>query len=75
MPVDVLLELDTEERVVEVPNDLAEALAADEKASRGWLRLSFTHQREYVQAILDAKRPDTRAKRVAVALEGARKKA
>ncbi len=73
--VDVILELDTEERVVEVPTDLANALAADEEAARGWPRLSFTHQREYVQAILDAKREDTRAKRVALALEGARKKA
>jgi uncharacterized protein YdeI (YjbR/CyaY-like superfamily) len=34
----------------------------------------FTHRREYIEAIASAKRPETRAKRIALAVEAARKK-
>src|SRR5262245_3110334 len=62
--VEVAMELDTEPRTIEVPVDLAEALAAA-GADTSFARLSFTHQREYVEWIDEAKRPDTRARRVA----------
>lgn len=42
---------------------------------RGSLVPSFTHKREYAQAILDAKRAETRAKRVAEVMEAARENA
>lgn len=72
--VEIVIEVDDEERAVELPPELAEALARDEVAAAGWNRFSFTHKREYAQAILDAKRPETRAKRVAEAIEAARAK-
>lgn len=56
--VDIVLELDAEERTVEVPADLADALALDEVAAAGWERFSYTHQREYVTAILKAKKAE-----------------
>ncbi|APR76574.1 Hypothetical protein A7982_01921 [Minicystis rosea] len=66
--VDVIVELDTSERTVEVPDDLAAALAKNAKARTAWEKLSFTHRREHVEAILSAKKPETRARRVANAL-------
>ncbi|MBK7403799.1 MAG: DUF1905 domain-containing protein [Phycisphaerales bacterium] len=67
--VTVTLELDDKPRVVEVPKDLALALAKDRKARDAWNALSYTHQREHAEAITGAKKPETRARRVAKALE------
>ena len=66
---DVLLALDTAPRDVDVPPDLAEALAAEPSSATAFDRLSFTHRREYVQWITEAKRPETRARRVAGTLD------
>lgn len=65
--VEVTLTLDTAPRHVEAPDDLAAALAAA-GVRAGWDRLSFSHQREWVEAIGQAKKPETRAKRIAAAL-------
>ncbi len=67
--VKVTLALDLEERTVEAPAELAAALAKDGKAAKAWEALSFTHQREHVEAIVGAKRAETRARRVEKALE------
>ena len=64
----VTLELDTAERVVEPPADLARALAAAPLARERWRALSYTHQREHVEAIEEAKKPETRARRIAAAV-------
>ncbi len=61
----VRIEADTEERIVEVPEDLAEALKAAPGAWERWGALSYTHQRENVESVLDAKQPETRARRIA----------
>lgn len=71
---DVEVELDTAPRVVEVPPDLATALADDPTASRAWEALSYSHQRQHALAIEGAKAPETRARRVAKALEALRAK-
>jgi uncharacterized protein YdeI (YjbR/CyaY-like superfamily) len=34
-----------------------------------WDRLAFTHQREYAEAILDAKKPETRGRRIEKTIE------
>lgn len=48
-----------------MPSDLAEALAAAPDAVAGWARLSYTlHQRAHVEALLAAKKPETRASRL-----------
>lgn len=67
--VDVAVELDLEPREVEVPQDLAEALAAAPKAAKHFQGLSYTHQREYVAWITEAKREETRVRRIARAVE------
>jgi uncharacterized protein YdeI (YjbR/CyaY-like superfamily) len=62
-----LLESDTAPRTVKAPVDLLKAL--NTKASRtAWKALSFTHQREHVEAITGAKKPETRARRIAAAV-------
>jgi hypothetical protein len=65
--VDVLLELDVEPRDVAVPADLAEALAAA-GVRDAWDACSYSHRREWVEAIEGAKRPETRTRRVARAV-------
>jgi Bacteriocin-protection, YdeI or OmpD-Associated/Domain of unknown function (DUF1905) len=66
---DVVIAVDTAPREIAVPPDLAEALAEEPAAAGTFDRLSFSHRREYVQWITEAKRPETRARRVADALE------
>ena len=63
--VEVSLALDTEPRVVVVPDDLAGALDAHRDAARLFARLSYSHQRQYVEWVSEAKRADTRQRRIA----------
>jgi hypothetical protein len=67
--VDVSLEADLEPRVVQVPPELAQALQREPAARARFDSLSYSHQREYVGFILEAKREETRAKRVAKTVE------
>ena len=67
--VDVVLELDTAERTVEVPEALATALAADPAAAAAFEGLAYTHRKEYARWIAEAKRDETRQRRLAQALE------
>ena len=60
----VVVRNDDAPREVEVPNDLAEALGRDDVARAAFDGLSFSHKREYVDAINEAKRPETRARRI-----------
>ena len=62
--VEVVLAPDTAERSVEVPPDLAGALA-DAGLREAFDRLAPSHRREHVRSVTDAKRPETRARRVA----------
>jgi len=66
--VEVLMELDTEPRVVELPKDFEKALKGDKSAWTRWQKLSFSHQREHVMAIDDAKKPETRLRRIEKAI-------
>lgn len=50
---------------VVLPSDAKAALAAAPKARAAYERLSYTHRREYVEAITSAKRPETRERRIA----------
>jgi hypothetical protein len=71
----VTLVLDTEPREVEAPADLVKALRSTAGAWDRWRDLSYSHQREHVEAIEEAKKPETRARRVeaAVRMVGARR--
>ncbi len=66
--VEVTMEKDTEKRIVEVPEDLAEAL---KKAGLTdvFANMSFTHHKEYVKAVKDTKREETRIRRIEKTIE------
>jgi Bacteriocin-protection, YdeI or OmpD-Associated/Domain of unknown function (DUF1905) len=70
--VRVRMELDTDPRTVSVPRDLAAALAADPAAKQAFGSMSFTHRREYVDWVEEAKRSETRARRIAATVERVR---
>lgn len=70
--VDVDLEPDTEPREVTVPEDLAVVL--DGAAREFFDSLSYSHKRAYTLWIEDAKKPETRQKRVTQAVEMLREK-
>ena len=70
--VRVTMELDTELRTVDAPDDLRSALAKDQAAHAAFDELSFTHRREYVEWIEGAKRPETRTRRIAVTVADVR---
>jgi hypothetical protein len=61
----VVVEVDTAPRSVDVPDDLAAALAADPAAAAAWEGLSHSHRRQHAEAIVAAKKPETRQRRVA----------
>jgi hypothetical protein len=65
--VEVTLARDSDERAVEPPEDLVAALVAAKVWPR-WKDLAYTHQREHVEAVLGAKKPETRARRIARAV-------
>jgi bifunctional DNA-binding transcriptional regulator/antitoxin component of YhaV-PrlF toxin-antitoxin module len=67
--VDVVLERDDAPREVELPAPLQEALDRDPEARAAYERLSFTHRKEYARWIAEAKRDETRERRVAKAIE------
>lgn len=60
----VVLRNDDAPREVEIPRELAEAFRGNEAAREAFDGLSYSHRREYVRHITDAKRPETRARRV-----------
>jgi len=70
--VSVSMELDTAPRTVRTPPDLRAALSEDKAAAKAFRAMSYTHRREYVDWIEEAKRPETRARRVAATVERAR---
>jgi len=70
--VDAVIELDEGERTVEVPVELAEALAAEPGLRDAFDALSYTRRREITAGVGGAKREETRKRRLAAALEGLR---
>jgi hypothetical protein len=67
--VTITVEPDTEPRVIEVPNDLMKELKKDKEAKAFFDKLSYTHQKEYVNWINEAKREETRQSRIAKTIE------
>ncbi len=67
--VEVTVALDVAPREVEVPAALAEALAADPEAAALFDRMAFTHRKEYARWVAEAKKEETRQRRVQQAVE------
>ena len=66
--VDVSIELDTAPREVTLPDDLAAAM--DDEARAAYDRLSFTHRKEWVRWVEEAKKPETRTTRIEKTVAG-----
>ena len=62
--LDVDIELDTAPRTVDVPEDLAAALAQSPALSQTWSTWSFTRQKEAARSLTEAKKPETRTRRL-----------
>jgi hypothetical protein len=67
--ITVELALDTAPRIVAVPPDLAKELEKNKKAAAAWEALSYTNKKEHARALEEAKRPETRERRLAGTLE------
>ncbi|HET6823894.1 MAG TPA: YdeI/OmpD-associated family protein [Anaerolineales bacterium] len=67
--VTITVEPDTEPRVIEVPDELKKAFKTEKEAKAFFEKLSYTHQREYVMWITEAKREETRQNRIAKTVE------
>ena len=55
-------------RTVEVPDDLAAALASDPAALQAFEAMAYSHRKEYVRWVTEAKRDQTRADRITKAV-------
>jgi hypothetical protein len=66
--INVELTLDTAPRTVDIPDDLQSALNSSAAAAAAWDKLSYTHKKEHVRSVLDAKKAETRARRIAAVL-------
>lgn len=67
--VPVVLAPHTEERTIEVPGDLATALAGDAEAKAAFEELAYTHRKEFARWVGEAKKAETRERRAAQAIE------
>jgi len=64
----VTVEKDTAERTVDPPADLRSELKKHALVER-WGRLSYTHRKDHVRSIEDAKQPETRKRRIAKTID------
>jgi hypothetical protein len=67
--VEVIMEQDIEPRVVTIPDDFLDELNKNPMAKSNFEKMSYSHQREYVQSINEAKKEITRQKRIQKAIE------
>jgi hypothetical protein len=73
--LEVTLALDTVKREIRPPADLGKALKAKTAVWQHWQTLSYSHQREYGEAIGEAKKPETRLRRIGSAVRAIAAKA
>jgi Bacteriocin-protection, YdeI or OmpD-Associated/Domain of unknown function (DUF1905) len=66
--IEVEIALDDAPRKVDVPAELTAALDGDAEARRAFDALAFTHRKEYARWVAEAKRAETRERRVAETL-------
>ncbi|MDO5084441.1 MAG: YdeI/OmpD-associated family protein [Arachnia propionica] len=62
--VEVTVALDLGERVIVPPRPIQERLDADPAVRKAWEKLSYSHQREWAMAVDDAKKDETKQRRV-----------
>lgn len=59
----------------EVPDDLAKAIGKRKRTQAAWDGLAPSHRREHVKHVIGAKRPETRARRIAKCIEALEERA
>ena len=57
---------------IDMPLELAAALAADPAATAAWDALAASHRREYAEHVAEGKQPETRVRRAAKTVEALR---
>ncbi len=62
--LDLELALDTAARTVDVPDDLAAELARDPAVRTAWAGWSFTRRKEAARQLTEARKPETRERRL-----------
>jgi bacteriocin resistance YdeI/OmpD-like protein/uncharacterized protein DUF1905 len=67
--IQVTVEPDLEERVIEIPKDLIKELKKDKEAKAFFDKLSYTHRKEYVNWVTEAKKEETRQNRIIKTIE------
>ena len=67
--IQVTVEPDLEERVIEIPKDLMKELKKDKEAKAFFDKLSYTHRKEYVNWVTEAKKEETRQNRIIKTIE------
>ncbi len=67
--VKVVMEPDTAPRTVEAPPDLKKALKGNKAAQAAWDRYAYTHRKEFANWITEAKKPETRQRRLEKSIE------
>jgi hypothetical protein len=67
--VHVVMAVDTQTRTVEIPEDLNAALANRPELEKTFAAFAYSHRKEFVDWITQAKKPETRARRIEKALE------
>jgi hypothetical protein len=67
--IHIVMERDTEPRTIELPEDVENLLKADDSAYAVYQKYSYSHKKEIRDWINDAKKPETRARRIQLLLE------
>ncbi len=67
--IHVVMDRDAEERTVEIPADMLIALDSNPTARDYFSKLPYSHRKAYVNHITEAKKPETRARRVEKTIE------
>lgn len=73
--VDAIVSRDDVPRTVVVPDDLMAALASEPTLRTRFDRLPYTHQREFIEWVEQAKKPETRQRRIIGTLDRLRDQA
>lgn len=67
--INIEIKQDTEERVVTIPEDLMNLFKKNKKAKEVFDGMSYTHRKEYANWINEAKKPETRERRLSKTIE------
>jgi hypothetical protein len=67
--VHIVLELDNEERIVEIPPDVEQVFGKNPEAAAYFSTLAYSHRKEYITWIVSAKKEETRLSRLVKMIE------